>query len=276
MDEIRQICRQQPRELIEKWAFGAANGVYVGNDRVLCRVLRHFLMCVDARDVSVTPHLVMQGIWESWITRAIGRFIKPGMRCIDVGANMGYYTMLLASLVGAKGHVKAIEPNPTALQLLARTMSMNGLSHQVSQHQVAASEESGHGVLSVPRYLLGGATLLEVEDDDATHLGCACTPLDELSEVQSQDWDFIKIDVEGLEREVIHGLKQTLARLEHVAIAVEVTPYHWKEPPEGFLDALKLQGFKVQVVKDDGTLGELDYAKLPSEKGQWRMLWLQK
>lgn len=228
-------------------------------------------MYVDSRDISITPHLMMRGMWEPWITMAIARHVQSGMRCIDVGANCGYYTALLAQLVGTKGHVLAVEPNPRQLELLRRTLSVNGFNDIVAWLEAGASDRDYQATLNFPPGLHGGATLTE-----QARAGTTCLPLDKVC--AEQKWDFIKIDVEGMEREVIHGLRETLDRQEHVTIAVEVTPFEWQpDTPEGFLEAMKLQGFSVGLIEADASIAALEsYDRLPKEKGQWEMLWLSR
>jgi len=68
----------------------------------------------------------MDGFWESWITLAVARHLRPGSRRIDVGANCGYFTALFASLVGSAGRVWAWEPNPDLARDLRESIRLNG------------------------------------------------------------------------------------------------------------------------------------------------------
>lgn len=272
---IRSACKGQPRELIEKWAAGHAASVYLGDHTVLCRVLRNFLMYVDSRDISVSPHLMMRGLWEPWVTMAIARHLKPGMRCIDVGANVGYYTLLMAELTRGEtqdeedGLVLAVEPSSRAAELLRMSLSVNGLQDVVNVAELAASDRQERGTLTHPALLHGGARVCSSATGDVT-----CVPLDDVAEGQ---WDFVKVDVEGMEREVIRGLRETLERQEHVTIAVEVTPFEWlPDSPDGFLEAMRLQGFSVGVIEPDGSIADLQPGRLPNQKGKWEMLWLSR
>ena len=235
-------------------------------------------MYVDGRDISLSPHLMMRGMWEPWITMAIAKHIKPGQRCIDIGANIGYYTLLLAGLVGPAGHVLAIEPGKRSIDLAWRTLNINGMHNRVNFIQAGASDEEYMAEHVVPEQLQGGAILRRAVDGAETkHPIVKCGPIDRWPAANVYDWDFIKIDVEGMERQVFDGLRGTLARLNHVTVAMEITPYHWPDGCEGFLDSMKLQGYSVGMVSEAGEIVPLDdYTALPKEQGQWKMLWIQK
>ena len=83
--------------------------------------------------------LCLGGHWESWITLAIARLVRPGWRCLDVGANHGYYTLIMADGVGPTGNVLAVEPNRKPARLLPLTLSVNGFSDWVEVVERAAS-----------------------------------------------------------------------------------------------------------------------------------------
>ncbi len=65
---------------------------YLGDETALCRVLGRYKMFVDTSDNSLSPHLMLDGYWEMWLTEALARAIRPGMTVVDVGANLGYFT----------------------------------------------------------------------------------------------------------------------------------------------------------------------------------------
>ena len=95
-----------------------SRALYIGDQMVLCRVLGKYLMYADAQETGITPHLAMDGYWESWITRALAWTVRPGWHCLDVGANHGYYTLVPADGACPEGRVTPIEPTPKLAELL--------------------------------------------------------------------------------------------------------------------------------------------------------------
>ena len=128
---------------LEQRARAACQSSYLGDHTSLCRVLGKHLCYVDTRDRHLAPHLIMNGFWEPWITVAIAQRMRPGMVCVDVGANLGYFTMLLADLVGPSGAVIAFEPNPRLRELCTSSISANGFRDRTCVSGFAASDRDG-------------------------------------------------------------------------------------------------------------------------------------
>jgi tRNA G37 N-methylase Trm5 len=109
-----------------------AAGVYYGDHRMLCCLLGEYLAFVDTHDFMLAPRLVADGFWEAWVTLALGRYIQPGFHCVDVGANYGYYTLLMAGACERGGRVLACEPNPLLAETyLPRNVALNGFQDHV-------------------------------------------------------------------------------------------------------------------------------------------------
>src|SRR5258708_38672807 len=67
---------------------------YLGDHTLLTRTIFGHAIYLDSRDLSLTPHLFLQGYWEPEVTRFFLRIVKPRMHVVEVGANVGYYTLL--------------------------------------------------------------------------------------------------------------------------------------------------------------------------------------
>jgi hypothetical protein len=92
--------------------------VYVGNDRVLLRTVNGYKMFVDARDVSIAPHLILDGAFEEYTDAVLRTIVRPGMHILEIGANVGVFTLLMAHRTGSKGSVLSFECDPELAQLV--------------------------------------------------------------------------------------------------------------------------------------------------------------
>src|SRR5438034_3106477 len=96
------------RPALEVASRQASRAVYLGDGAVLCRVLDKYLIYADSQETGITPHLCLDGYWESWITVVLARTLRRGWHCLDVGANHGYYTLIMADAVGQEGRVAPV------------------------------------------------------------------------------------------------------------------------------------------------------------------------
>jgi len=276
--KIRDLFQVENRTAIEKWCRDQTRQGYLGDHTALARVLGNILMYVDTRDLSLSPHLLMNGFWEMWVTQAVVNFVRPGMRCIDVGANCGYYTTLLADLVGDKGFVQAYEPQVRLAELLNKTLAVNGM-HQ-AQVSTDIVMDASRGMMSLFTYkeYLGSASVRpgkhahhEPDQRPATSIDEDGFGLSEASPI-----DFVKIDVQGLEMQVLRGMKATIAKSPKISIAMEFTPCD-HEDTLAALDEIVAMGLLIRAIGTDGIVRavSLEDAARP-DTGDHRMLWLSR
>lgn len=88
-------------------------------------------LTVDLQDFAIAGSLYSEGTWEPAETAFVKSFLRPGMNVVDIGANLGYFTTLFASLVTAEGKVIAFEPNPQNYGLLKTNIANNGLTQAI-------------------------------------------------------------------------------------------------------------------------------------------------
>lgn len=162
---------------------------------------------------------VLAGGYEPEVEAVFRATLRPGMRALDVGANIGFFTMLAASLVGSKGHVLAFEPNPRNARMAEASRRMNGFEH-VTVMQAGAGRVPG--LLALNTSFSNGTT--SALDTDAV-LGAetvACLPIDRLA-LPGGRIDLIKIDVEGAEFNALVGA-EGLIRRDRPLIVFEFGP----------------------------------------------------
>ena len=161
----------------------------------------------DDLGISTTYVLLEQQDWFEDEIRFLRAAMKPGMRAIDVGANFGVYTLALAKCVGANGRVWAVEPGEQAANYLERSIAANGFAHaEVSRCALSRADGSG--------FLQSGVTPeLRRLVRDASSAAVRVRSLDSLAaERKINGVDFMKIDVEGEEANVLEGAAGFLAR----------------------------------------------------------------
>jgi FkbM family methyltransferase len=267
---LRDLFQNLDRSAIEKWCRAQTQQAYLGDNTALARVLGKFLMYVDTRDLSLTPHLLMNGYWEMWVTQAIVDYVKPGMRCIDVGANVGYYTLLLADLVGGDGSlVTAYEPQLDACALMGRSGCVNGFPFTKLRQQAAS--DSVHSAKLYTHHQLSGSASLQAFRGGKETESIETVSLDSL---KPDPVDFMKIDVQGHELGVLRGMPDLIARSPKIAIAMEFSPSEHPDPAAALVE-IQAMGLKIQTIGTDGVVRPVtleDAAQ--ADTGDHRMLWL--
>src|SRR5262249_4908309 len=103
-------------------------------------VLGRFHMFVQTSDRGFAVHIMHTGAWEMALTEFIVRTLKPGMRVVDVGANFGYYALLMSELVGHGGLCSAFEPNPQIAGLLKESLTVNGFGGRSRVFEMALTD----------------------------------------------------------------------------------------------------------------------------------------
>jgi FkbM family methyltransferase len=225
---------------IEAASRASANPTYLGDGLALCGMLTRYKFYLDPGDRTFAPHLLLDGYWESGLTRFIARNVQPGWTVADVGAHCGYYSILMADLVGPEGRVVAVEPHPGAVSLLRRSTMLNGFGERIRISESAAAALDGRATLYAPAASAGGSSLVGRFGEpgpECERIDVATVRLDSLL-AEEKRVDFIKVDAEGSEEAIVGGMEQILAR-HRPALALEYNAA-WYDDPGGFLGRLQL------------------------------------
>jgi FkbM family methyltransferase len=206
------------------------------------------LLYVEPHDRAVGARLRRRGVWAAAETALCKREIQPGMRVLDVGANIGYFTLLFARLVGPTGHVYAFEPEPRNFDLLQRNIARNGYTN-ITAVPKAVSRASGSQQLYKSPDNLGdhrlayGAAGREAVD-------VSVVALDEYFPAEARV-DFIKVDIQGAECGALHGARALIARSAPLRLITEFWPAGIRalgDDPEQYLTDLAALGFRLAVI----------------------------
>lgn len=176
------------------------------------------------------------------------------MHVLDIGANIGYFTMLSASLVGAAGSVMAIEPNAANAKLLEASRRINAFDNVVVV-QAAAGREIGLLVLNTSH---SNGTTASPSGDLKSLMDSITVPCFKIDDfINGKNIDFVKIDVEGAEYNALLGASDMIARC-HPTIASEFSPdlmpgISGVDGPQ-YLQFLLSFGYNISVIEIDGSL----------------------
>jgi FkbM family methyltransferase len=184
---------------------------------------------LDLRE-GIDFSIFLLGAFEPSTVRTYRALVKPGQTVLDIGANIGAHTLLLAQLVGANGRVIAFEPTAFAYQKCAANVALNpSLQSCISLHQVMLVETEDE---ALPSAVFSSWPLVEVPALHEKHRGqlmetkgARARTLDQIvSELELSAVHFIKLDVDGFEYPVLSGGRQTLRKFRP-PILLELAPY---------------------------------------------------
>jgi FkbM family methyltransferase len=166
------------------------------------------------RDSS--PQRLLYLLGENFISEAalVRSLLRPGMRVIDVGANIGYYALMIAQCIGPEGNIIAIEPSPENLPELELNIRSNQISATVLPYAVSSHNRRGVGLRS-------GINSGIMEDDDAEAITHRVEQIT-LDTVVTGPVDFVKLDIEGYEYRALLGAQRLLTM--RPTMFVEVHP----------------------------------------------------
>jgi FkbM family methyltransferase len=203
---------------------------------------------VHAADRVMTPFIHEHGFWEASETAFLRRVLTPGATFVDVGANIGYFSVLASALVGGSGRVIAVEPERRNLALLKANLWRNGCGNAI--------------VLPIAAYRHTGFLPLVLNEDNrgdhqvGWHDGASalvpCARLDDL--LGGLDVDVIKIDTQGVDHDVIAGLLRLIRRPVRPTILCEF----WLEgmerrgvDPGQVATGYRELGFELALLRDE-------------------------
>jgi FkbM family methyltransferase len=213
-----------------------------------------YLFDVEGHKMHIPTENIGCGMapWEPETTAVFLSLITDGDVVVDLGAHVGYYTLLAARRVGPEGRVFAFEPHPDNFRLLVKNIESN-FYRNVIPVQKAVSNETGEAEL----FLQGPTThsLFRKSKDSNKSVLVQTTSLDEYFQTVEQRLrsriKLIKMDIEGAELQAMLGMRQIINENAEIAIISEFEPDLLKASgsgPSEFISYLTEQGFKLQTI----------------------------
>ena len=232
--ELRQDARTSPASVLVK----------EGSERSLYKTRFGDLFWLNVCS-CIDQGIVQTGLWEPEATEAVRKIVKKGDVAIDVGANIGYFSVILSKIVGPEGRVYAFEPTTKYHEILKRNLKANGIANcEISRlglsnkrQALEVVENEASATIHVPEGMPLGPkeTIILVTLDDFVR------------EHQLKKIDFIKIDVDGHEPLIFEGAWDTLDKYTPI-ILTEISQLHFLEAgitAWDFYAQLKNRGYRL-------------------------------
>ena len=207
-------------------------------------------ICLNKQDSIVSGALAL-GCYESHLLDKFLDLLKPGMFVVDIGANIGLYTILSSSRVGPKGKVVAIEPEPTNCSYIAKSLAANQFTNGTI-HQKALSDKNGEITLFLCESNNADHRIYDAAEG-STSLGrkgvsIPTARLDDLLGEDRSKVDLIKMDIQGAEAIALKGMLGTLTANPKLKMMMEFWPWGLKQAgsdPKKLLKDLRDIGFNI-------------------------------
>ncbi|MCK5259532.1 MAG: FkbM family methyltransferase [Candidatus Omnitrophica bacterium] len=231
---------------------------HIKSDSIIIHGHKMFLDSKDSLGLSI------YGVYEENETEFINKEVKVGDIVLDIGANIGYHTLIFAKLVGENGKVFAFEPDPTSFDLLERNVRNNGYKNVVLINK-AVAEKSGRLKLFLSEDNLADHRIYDSQDG-RNFIEIESVRLDDYFKDFSGKINFIKMDIEGSEYGAVKGMFDLLKKTENVKIISEFWPFGLRrsgvEPAE-YLEVLRTYGLSFYEFNEkEKKLDAVDVAKL--------------
>ncbi len=191
------------------------------------------------------PYVEHNGTWDPDVGALLTALVRPGMTFLDIGANVGYFSRLVASRC-APAAIHAFEPHPDLIDVLA--LNVWGLSPAVTIWPVALGSRNGTVTLASADHNVGDTRVYEGATGAATMLA-AVARVDDLIDGPV---DVVKIDVQGFEAEVFAGMQRIIVENPRIKIAVEFWPGGLRDRgmnPRSVLASYRDMGFEAHLLR---------------------------
>lgn len=204
-------------------------------------------MYLDQKD---TLNLSTRGIWEPFGTEVFKKQIKENDVVLDIGANIGYFTLIAAKSVGKKGKVYAFEPDANNFSILNKNVEINGYRNIVLIKK-AVSDKTGKSSFYLDKKDFGKHSLFNL--DNVERIEVETVKLDDYFNGYDGKIDFIKMDIQGAEWLALGGMKSLLKNNPNIKIYTELDPEALLKSgikPQEYMRMLTDLGFNLYIIDE--------------------------
>jgi FkbM family methyltransferase len=246
------------------------------------KTIQGSIMDLNLNDVGISQELFISGVHESESTKQTKKEIKPGMTVLEIGANIGYYALIEASIVGSKGKIYAFEPSPNNYVDLKNNISLNGYTDRFELFDKGVGSKSGN--LKLVLMNKGNMSSFYNREDGGGienngSVNVEVVTIDEMFFDKKIKIDYCRMDVEGYEIEIIKGMDKLLkSQFAPSKFFIEVHSSLFNENNytcKGFLEQMAQYGYDISISRYRGKADICVYSKNEllnhplCEKGYW-------
>ena len=245
----------------------APRALNVGDGLILAKLaFDNLMITVEETDRLIGPHLVMNGIYEKGLTAYFRSLIDQTSTYVDVGANIGYYTVLFGKHLRDRGQVYAFEPDERNFEILTRNLQINWIDKKnILAENFAVGSENGTADIFRHNTKPGNTSLLpqsSVGTSDISKFVVSKVTLDDYFAERDVSIDVMKVDVEGYELPVLIGAQNTIKYSPNIRLVVEWDPARWGSIDVSAQDVAELLSsleMKAALVSSRGEVNEINY-----------------
>jgi FkbM family methyltransferase len=240
----------------------------ISDNIISARILSSFWLVMEDSNDEFVPHLKKDGFWESWVSLWISQNVSPGSICIDGGANYGYYTFQLL-LHGCE--VYSIEANPFLIPFLEKSLKLNGKLPLTIINSAITDGTTDKIVLNITKSPLHSSVLNFKTSESQVEVNTIS-----LQSFKGKKIDFIKLDIEGCEQQVLPDLFLLQNENPNMVCLIEWVYDSYPNKSRQFYEYL-INHFYVTYIDFDGKEKNLEsYEFIENETLDLRMYVLRK
>jgi len=195
---------------------------------------------------------ILTGVIEPSQTKLMEKIVKPGMNVFDLGANFGWFSLVLSKLVGSSGRVYSFEADPTLIDILKENIKLNNSSN-ISIQPIAVSNNEGISKFSLNESYDTRNQLDSISNSGNT-IDVEVISLDEFCKKENlKKVDFIKMDIEGSEPKALEGMKKIISDNPQLKIIMEFNQNAMSSvgtSPENLINFLQNAGFIIEEIDE--------------------------
>lgn len=237
-------------------------GVRISDDQMLVQTIYGIKYLIDPHDLIMTPQLIVYRQWESELSRFFFARAKADTLFLDIGANFGYFTCLVASRIGTSGagRVYAFEPNPGLVRLLRANTTINWSMSPIEVLPIALGAKESMVQLCVPSDRAANGSLTASVDSTDRIVDVPMNRLDDTIPAGTQV-NLIKLDVEGHEYGVLAGATRVIGESPAIEIVMEWSSQQMMDAGvsiQSMLELIDSLGLKMMKIPEQTGSGYFD------------------